>query len=681
MNDRPGPAATSDRAALHAQAVDLIRQGRHRDAWQLLSATVAHGTDDPHLLNLAGMARFHAGDQADGAALIERAAALAPQHPSILGNLGNALLSRGDTAGGLDALRRVVAVAPDDPAGWRNLAIALQRFAAGTPTLNDELRATLERLSALAPADPWPQVRLGVLDERANRTDAAIAHYRAATQRDPRSVDAWNRLGVQLGRQDRVAAAIDCYRHALAIDANDGNALPRIVLDLERGCAWREAETMRARLLEKSGQALASGGRCVELPFAQLGYQDDPAKILMLARAWSGEIAQRAGAPLPPPTNDRDPARRLKIGFVSHDFRNHAVAELARGVLEKLDRSALAITAWSTAPDDGGPHRRAIAKAVDSFRDIAALTHRDAAQAIRADGTDILVDLTGHTAGSRLDIAALRPAPVQACWLGYPGSTGAPFIDWLIADATVAPPGDEKLYSEALCRLPDAYLPLDDMQPVAARPTRASQRLPEQGFVFCSFNNMHKIEPVMFGLWMDLLREVPGSVLWLHAYNDLAAANLRAAAATAGIDPARLVFANRPAKPEHLARAGLTDLALDTRLYNGHTTTIDMLWAGVPVVTLPGSTFQARVSASLLKAAGTTETIARDLDDYRRIALMLAREPDRLSALKAQLATNRTRAPLFDTALFARKLEAAFPAIWQNHCAGRAPAALDIAAR
>jgi protein O-GlcNAc transferase len=678
VNDRPGPAAPSDRAALHAQAVDLIRQGRHRDAWQLLSDSVTRGPDDPHLLNLAGMARFHAGEQSAGAALIERAAALVPQNPGILGNLGNARLSLGDTEGGLDALRRVVAVAPDDPAGWRNLAVTLQRLAAGNAGLNDELRTALERLSALASADPWPELRLGVLDERAHRTDAAIAHYQAATRRDPRSADAWNRLGVQLGRQDRVAAAIDCYRHALAVDGNDGNALPRIVLELERGCAWHDAEAMRARLLERSEHALATGGRCIELPFAQLAYQNDPAKILRLARAWSHEIAQRAGAPLPPPPNDRDPARRLKIGFVSHDFRIHAVAELARGVLEKLDRSALEITAWSTAPDDGSAQRRSIAAAVDGFRDIAALTHRDAAQAIRAHGTDILVDLTGHTAGSRLDIAALRPAPVQVCWLGYPATTGAAFVDWLIADATVAPPGDEPFYSEALCRLPDAYLPLDDTQAIGARPTRASQRLPEQGFVFCSFNNMHKIEPVMFGLWMDLLRGVPGSVLWLHAYNDLAVTNLRAAATASGIDPTRLVFADRPAKPEHLARAGLADLALDTRLYNGHTTTIDMLWAGVPVVTLPGSTFQARVSASLLKAAGTTGTIARDIEDYRRIALAFAHEPARLAALKAQLASNRTRAPLCDTARFARKLETAFRAIWQHHCAGRAPTTLDV---
>ena len=673
-------AAAAAGAALHARATALIRAGRHREAWQLLSDTVARGPDDPHLLNLAGLARFHAGEPAEGAALIERAATLAPDHPGILGNLGNARAALGNRTGALDAFRRAVAVAPDDSTGWRNLAVFLQRLATDEPGLRDELRAALERLAALDPADPWPELRLGTLDERAGRTDAAIAHYRAATGRNPRSADGWNRLGVQLGRRDRVADAIDCYRRALALDANDTIALPRIVLELERGCVWTEAAAMRARLLELSAKAMASGARCIELPFAQLAYQDDPATILRFARAWSAEIAQRAGPKLPPPGNDRDPARRLKVGFVSHDFRNHAVGELVRGVLAGLDRNSFHVTAWSSGPDDGGAMRRAIVDAVDSFRDIAALSGRQAAQAIRAEGTDILVDLTGHTAGSRLEIAALRPAPVQVSWLGYPATTGAPFIDWLIADATVVPPGDERFYSEAICRLPDAYLPMDDAQKVAAIPTRASQRLPDRGFVFCSFNNMHKIEPVMFGLWMELLRDVPGSVLWLHAYNELAAGNLRAAARAAGIDPARLVYADRPPKEAHLARAGLADLALDTRLYNGHTTTIDMLWAWVPVLTLPGRTFQSLVSASLLKAAGLTDTIARDLDDYRRIALTLAREPERLSALKAQLAANRTSAPLFDTARFARKLERAFRAIWRRHCAGEKPATLDIAA-
>jgi predicted O-linked N-acetylglucosamine transferase (SPINDLY family) len=500
-------AAGADGDALRNAAIALLQQGRFDAAWQLLRPAIDGGSEDALLLNIAGMARFQGGDPSAGLALIERAAARAPENAGIVGNLGNARLGRGDAAGAIAAYRRAVALAPQDAAGWRNLATALLRAPAATPLQREELRAALARLAELDPRDPWPEIRLGVLAEQDDRIDAAIAHYRAATARDAKSADAWNRLGVQLGRQDRVADAIDCYRRSLALDPEDAIALPRIVLELERACAWEEAAGLRARLLTRSKAALAKGGRAIELPFAQLAYQDDPAAILELARAWSAGIAQRAGEALPPPANDRDPDRKLRIGFLSHDFRSHAVAELARGVFGKLDRAALHVSAWSTGPDDASALRRAIVDAVDGFRDLRALPHRAAAEAIRADAIDILVDLTGHTAGSRLEIAALRPAPVQVSWLGYPGTTGAAFIDWLIADASVIPPGDERFHSEAICRLPDAYLPADDAQPIAAEvPTRASQRLPETGFVFCSFNNMHKIEPVMFGLWMGLLR-------------------------------------------------------------------------------------------------------------------------------------------------------------------------------
>jgi protein O-GlcNAc transferase len=584
---------------------------------------------------------FHAQRYKEAIAACDRALAAAPDHQGFLHLRAVLAVATGDGATAERCLLRIVAQTPNDVQARQNLGAVL----AGQKKFRE-----------------------------------AIEHFQAALAVAPDHVGTLTNYANALRELDRIKDAIDTFQRILAIEPDNDLIAGRLAHQLERACAWNEAATLRRRHKPRIDPAIEAGKPCIELPFAQLAYEQDPASILRVARAWSADIVKRAGAPLPPPTNDRDPARRLRIGFLSHDFRNHAVAELVRGVLARLDRASVHVTAWSTGPDDNQPMRKAITSAVDAFRDIGPLSDRTAAEAIRRDATDILVDLSGHTAGSRLEIAALRPAPVQVSWLGYPATTGAPFIDWLIADRTVLPLGEERFYSEGLCRLPDAYLPLDDAQPVGAPPTRASQNLPDEGFVFCSFNNMHKIEPVMFGLWMDLLREVPGSVLWLHVYNELAATNLRNAAREADIDPARLVYANRPPKEAHLARAGLADLALDTRLYNGHTTTIDMLWAGVPVVTLPGTTFQARVSASLVKAANLTDTIARDLEDYRRIALTLAREPERLAALKAKLAANRTRAPLFDTGLFARKLEIAFREIWRLRCAGSRPATLDIGA-
>jgi predicted O-linked N-acetylglucosamine transferase (SPINDLY family) len=663
-------------AALQAEATALLQRGEHAACWALCRSAVEDGSADAMLVNLAGMARFHAGEKQAGLLLIEKAATMAPDNPDILGNLGNARLGRNDVDGAIDAYRRAIDRRGNEPSVWRNLAAALIRT-----DRQSELRTCLERLATLAPKDPWPLVRLAIVAEAQDRTAEAIVLYRSAIARDPKSTDARNRLGVLLGRLDKVGEAIDCYRHVLEIDPENGAALARIVLELERACIWAEAAPLRARLIAKSDAAIATGRRSDELPFAQLGYEEDPARILALARNVSATIAARAGAKLPPALAPADPARVLRIGYLSHDFRTHAVAQLSWRLFELHDRASFHISAYSTGPDDSSALRRDIARQADRFHDIRALTHRQAAERIRADQIDILVDMTGHTAGSRLDIAALRPAPLQVSWLGYPATTGAAFIDYMLADPTVVPPGEEQYYSEAICRLPHSYLMTDNRQPIAnAVPTRASENLPERGFVFCSFNNMHKIEPEIFALWMDLMRDVPDAVLWLHAYNEPAARQLRAAAKAHTIDPARLIFAGRPDKPAHLARARLADLALDTRLYNGHTTTIDMLWAGVPVVTWPGRAFQGRVSASLLKSIKLSELIARDGEGYRTIALMLARDPAALSALKARLAANRTHCPLFDTKRFVRHIERAYREIWKRACAGGKPGTLDISA-
>ncbi|MEX0809818.1 MAG: glycosyltransferase [Dongiaceae bacterium] len=668
---------TAPNDTLVAEAVALLQGGQHAACWALCRPRIEDGSADAILTNLAGMARYHIGEKEGGLALIERAATMAPDNPGILGNLGNARLGQNDVEGAIDAYRRAIELRGDDAGTVRNLAAALVRT-----DRQGELRSCLERLAKLAPKDPWPLTRLAIIAEAEDRIAEAVVLYRSAIARDPASVNTRNRLGVLLGRLDKVSEAIDCYRHVLEIEPKNGAALARMVLELERACIWPELAPLRARLVAKSDASIAAGRRSDELPFAQLSYEEDPARILALARNASASIEGRAGAKLPPSPAPSDPERLLRIGYLSHDFRTHAVAQLCWRAFPLHDRAAFHVTAYNSGPDDGSALRRAIATEADGFRDIRAMSHRNAAEQIRGDSIDILIDMTGHTAGSRLDIAALRPAPIQISWLGYPGTTGASFIDYLLADPTVLPHGEERFYSEAVCRLPYAYLMTDDAQPVAeAIPTRASQGLPETGFVFCSFNNMHKIEPVMFALWMDLLREVPDSVLWLHAYNAPAARQLRRAAGTHGIDPDRLIFADRPDKAAHLARASLADLALDTRIYNGHTTTIDMLWAGVPVVTMPGSVFQARVSASLLKSMRLSELIARNVETYRVIALKLARDPAALAALKARIATNRSRTPLFDTAGFVRDLERAYRTIWRRSCAGQKPDTIDIPTR
>jgi predicted O-linked N-acetylglucosamine transferase (SPINDLY family) len=317
--------------------------------------------------------------------------------------------------------------------------------------------------------------------------------------------------------------------------------------------------------------------------------------------------------------------------------------------------------------------RRRLSRAFDRFVDLAGLSHAGAAQAIHADAVDILVDLKGYTQHARTEIMALRPAPVQASYLGYPGTMGAGFIDYLIADRVVIAPGSEEAYSERIVFLPGSYQVNDRKRPLAQTPSRAACGLPEEAVVFCCFNQSYKILPETFATWMRLLRAVPRSVLWLLEANPWAVRNLRREARARGVDPARLIFAPRLPLDRHLARLPLADLVLDTRPYNAHTTASDALWTGVPVVTCPGDTFASRVAASLLVAAGLPELVAATLEDYEALAVRLARAPEERAALRRHLTESRCSMPLFDTPAFTRHLERAYEEMWRKHLAGTKP--------
>jgi protein O-GlcNAc transferase len=317
--------------------------------------------------------------------------------------------------------------------------------------------------------------------------------------------------------------------------------------------------------------------------------------------------------------------------------------------------------------------------ALDHFVHIEGLSHREAATRIHSDGVDVLVDLKGHTHRARPKILAFRPAPVQVNYLGFPGTMGAPFIDYIVADDFIVPPGAERFYVETLAYLPDCYQPNDTRREVAAGPSRAECGLPERAFVFCAFNNSFKITPTFFAIWMRLLREVPGSVLWLLESNPLARRNLTEAAVAAGIDPARLVFAPILPHADHLARHRHADLFVDTLPCNAHTTASDALWAGLPVLTCAGQTFAGRVAGGIVRAAGLPELVTTTLQDYEALALALAREPQRLAAIRDGLRGNRAALPLFDMAKRARDLEAiyAHTAARRQSGASVAPVKLD----
>jgi predicted O-linked N-acetylglucosamine transferase (SPINDLY family) len=363
------------------------------------------------------------------------------------------------------------------------------------------------------------------------------------------------------------------------------------------------------------------------------------------------------------------------VGYFSADFREHPVAQLLVELLERHDRSRFAVSGFSFGPDTGDALRQRVAAACERFVDVRERADAEVALLARELELDIAVDLTGFTDGCRPNIFALRAAPIQVSYLGYPATMGAPYIDYLIADATVVPPAQQRHYAERIAYLPHSFLVTDTTRAVAARAfTRTELGLPEHGVVFCAFHNSYKIVPATFGRWMRILERVPDSVLWLREENAYATANLRQEAARRGVDGNRLIFAPRmPSPAEHLARQRCADLFLDALPYNAHTTASDALWAGLPVLTCLGETFAGRVAASLLHAIGLPELVTATTEAYEAMAIALATDPARLGALKEKLARNRLTTPLFDTVRFARHLEAAYTAMYERHQADLPP--------
>lgn len=686
----------------------LANQNRHAEARAHLEAAakLAPGHIGGRLMLARSLRRLGLAEEAK--AEVETATQAAPDNAEAQLLLGNLRLQSGDREGALRAFARALALRPDHVETLVNLGVALR-----ASRRSDEARLVLRRALALQPGSASAHFNLGTLALDGGAHEEAIGHYRTALEnggdatslhrsiglvhllrRDreaaiaefklalaaaPEDPDTLVMMGDALSELRRVAEATDCFRRALAKVPRHPQAIPRLFHQALQACDWEEAQRLKPLVDALTDEALARGDAPEEAAFLSLAHAEDPARHAAIARALSAQAARRAGTPLVLADRSRSEGQRLKLGYLSADFRNHAVSQLLVRTLELHDRSQFEVWAYSTGPEDRSALRERVRDGVDAFIDIRELDHRSAAERIAKDQVDILIDLTLHTTGARLEIPALRPAPVQMGWLGFPGSSGADFFDYLLTDRIVTPPEQAPLYSEQLAYLPETFQPNDDRQPIApGRAKRSEYGLPEEGFVFCSFNQAYKIEPVLFDLWMELLREAPDSVLWLHRHNETAPANLQREAAKRGVAPERLVFADRPEKPVHLRRLALADLALDTRLYNGHTTSSDALWAGVPVLTIRGGHYAARVSASVLAAIGLPDLVAGDLETYRATALKLARDPAALANVKARLARNRTSLPLFDSPRFTRHLEAVYRAAWQRREAGLPPAPIDV---
>ena len=525
---------------------------------------------------------------------------------------------------------------------------------------NEEAKSSLEKALALNPRLARAWSGLGIIVHKSKLFDEALAAFEKALALDPHLAEAWLGRGNVFWNLKQYDNALTAYDRALSLSPDLKHATGGRLHAKMHLCDWAEIEGEIQHVL-----SAVRDRKAVSEPFNLLSIPSSSADQLQCARTF---VADQVSFPALW-HGERYSHDRIRVAYLSADFRNHAVAYLVTGLFEHHDKSRFEITGISFGPAEDSTLRRRLESAFEHFIDVKDKTDEDIANLIRHHEIDIAVDLMGHTQNSRLGILARRPAPIQVHYIGYAGTLGTDFIDYILADSTVVPEEHRPFFTEQVVWLPDSYLVSDDRRAISPHtPTRHECGLPEDAFVFCSFNNSYKITPVIFELWMRILRATPKSVLWLSQANAIATANLRREVERHGVSPQQLIFAPKVSdNADHLARQCQADLFLDTLPYNAHTTASDALWAGVPVLTCLGETFAGRVAASLLKAIGLPELITTSLADYEELALKLAREPSFLAAIKAKLARNRDTHPLFDTARFTRHIEAAYVTMWERH--------------
>jgi predicted O-linked N-acetylglucosamine transferase (SPINDLY family) len=696
------------------QVQSALSRGKSLDAAELCRRILAADPLNVDALYLLGLAHAMTGEIDAAIAQWQGTLRIQPRHFATLANMGAALSQQGRHPEAIAILRNAIAIDSSQAHAHYNLGVSLLamseldaaidslRTAAKRERRMPEIRnnlgvayrragrleeASAQFTAALAANPDYADARNNLADlqyergvelHRAGQLDAAVAAYERLLKLRPEDVAGWRDRGRALESLQKLGAALQSLRKAVELAPADPTALASVVSCGVRICDWTLTTQSLQRLRE------AAGGLETVHPFLALSVCQDPAEQLRIS---SAAAAPYDAVPLPareasvPRTTTVD-SGRIRIAYVSADLRDHAVAHVLVGVLEKHDRSKFEVHAIALQPEASGTAiGRRLRGAFEHFHDVTTRSDAEIAQLLRALKIDIAVDLNGYTVGARPGIFAQRGAPVQASYLGYAGTLGAAYMDYLLADEIVIPRGQEMFYREQVVRLPHCYLPHDDERAIGAPPTRARAGLPESALVLCAFTNTYKITTEVFVVWMRLLQAAPGSVLWLREAAPEAMANLRREAETRGVDSQRLVFAPHVVSvEEHLGRHTLADLFLDTSPYNAHSTATDALWAGVPILTCAGKTFAARVAASALTAVGLPELITNNLADYEQKGLMLLSDPQRLWELRSRLQSQRNGAPLFDTTRLCRHIEAAYSDMHSRAARGEPASTFDVEA-
>ncbi len=568
-------------------------------------------------------------------------------------NIGLVLQDKNFSEAAEESFKKAVELKPDYAEALFHLGVKLR----DKGNFTDAIRALKDAI-AVKPDFAEAHNNLGASFYGEGDIDKAIYHYTEALEIKPDSGKAHSNLATAYNDRGYLMEAIESYQNAIDLAPNLIEAHSQLIL-LNRSIVSWDAIEEKPDLIMSLG---VSGDSAI--PFCMLPLDDSPDRQNKRAQRYAHQ--RFTTNPLPPILRPDKAPSRLRIGYFSANFYDHTVTHLICRMLELHDREQFEIYAYSFGSMKEDAMRMKVIDAVDSFKDIHHLSDMDAAMLAREDRIDIAVDLTGYTKDCRSGIFAYRAAPIQINYLGYPGTIGADFMDYIITDKILVPEGSRQYLSEKVIQMPYSYMVTNNTREVLAREiTRSEMGLPENGFVFCVFNNSYKISPQEFDIWTRLLLRVEGSVLWVRHSNNWAEENLRKEAQKRDIDPARLVFAERVPLDEHLARHQLADLFLDTFTFNAHSTAVDALWAGLPVLTKLGQSFAARVAGSLLNAVGMEELVTNTELEYEDLALELASDPNKLNQLRQKLDTNRLTTPLFDTEQFTKYLEDGYQQAYQ----------------
>ena len=612
--------------------------------------------DNAEVLVLLGNVFRDSDDLNQAITLYHKALVLQPDYVDALNNMGAAFKKMGNFDEAMDCYIKALDYQPGSANLNNNLGVIYKEM-----DKLDEAAACYRKALSIKPDFPEAITNLGNIFMLQDDWNEAVACYCRALTLKPDLAMANSNLGGIYLNQGQLDQASACFRQVLESSPEFHQARLNLLYTKLHECNWEDLES-DTEIVRRAVRELSSTLENMISPFSFLTLPGTtPLEQQICATKWAkGEYkSQNSNRKKMLFVFERKSKPKIHVGYFSGDLRKHPVAQLMAEVFELHDRSRFCVTAYSYGVDDGSAIRKRLEKAFDHFVDMQELSDEDMAKKIYQDQTDILVDLTGYTHNTRSRILTLHPAPIQVGYIGYLGTMGGDFMDYIFADPFLIPSEDQRYYTEKVAYLP-SYQANDRQCAIAETPSRKDFGLPEQGIVFCSFNQTYKILPDVFDVWMRLLTAVPGSVLWLYASLPQAIDNLQREAQARGVSPDRLIFAGTLPLDRHLARLKCADLFLDTLPYNAGTTASNALWAGLPVITCAGKTFPSRMAGSLLTAMGVPELITYNLDDYYALALDLATDRNRLENIRKKIVANRDTEPLFDSQLFTRNLEAAY---------------------